>query len=321
MPLTNYPNGLTSFGIPVVGSGDGLIPVTFTGTYFYVSSVTGNAAYNGTDPSTPMATIMQAHAKCTSGANDVIVLLKGHAETLTSASAINITKAGITIVGGSTGTTRAAITLGAAAATIAVNAANTTFKNISFIGGFADVVTCFVVEATGFTCDGCSFKQSAVDLNFLSLCRVGVSTTANVADQFTWINNLRYEIDAASLADISFLANTTDVNISNNISTQGCTGDVGHFIIAAALVLLNIRVIGNHLVITSSTTTQAVGLFMTTSSSTSTGIIAWNTVFSRDTTTALFDTASTSPIAHHHNYVGGALDTQSTLHPAADNPA
>ena len=80
MPLTNFPNGISSFGVPVTPSGLG-IPVTF-GTYYYVSSVTGSAANTGLDSSTPLATVMQAHAKCLAANGDVIVLLPGHAETV-----------------------------------------------------------------------------------------------------------------------------------------------------------------------------------------------------------------------------------------------
>jgi hypothetical protein len=322
MGLTNYPNGISSFGLPIVGSSDGKIPATFTGSYFYVSSTTGSSSNTGTDPNVPVATITQALAKCTSTAGDVIVLLQDHAETLTSASAINITKADVTIVGTGVGTSRAKITMGTAAtATIAVNAANVTIKNISFESAIDDCAKVFVVEGKGFTCDGCSFIQSAVDKNFLSLCVVGASTTANVADGFTWINNYRWEYDAACLADVSFLANTDQVLVANNVSVKGSTGNVGLFIIAAALVLLGARILNNHLVITSTTTNQSVGLFMTTSSSTSTGIIANNTMFSRDTTGGLMFTASTSPFSYMENYASGALDKSGAVFPTADDIA
>ena len=53
MSLTNFPNGITSFGVPMMG---GMIPST-TGKYYFVNSVTGSNGNEGTDPSAPLATI------------------------------------------------------------------------------------------------------------------------------------------------------------------------------------------------------------------------------------------------------------------------
>lgn len=322
MPLTNFPNGVSSFGMPVVGSGDGKIPITFTGTYFYVSSVIGNAAYSGTDPSQPLATIQQALNKCTSGAGDVIILLRGHSETYTSASQLTVSKADVTIVGSSSeGTSRAKITMGTAAtATILISAANVTFKNISFESAIDDCATVFVVEGKYFTCDGCSFLQSAVNKNFLTLVKVGVSTTANVADGFKWINNYRNEIDSAATADISFLANTDNALIANNYSNTTSTADVGHFIIAAALVLISVRVLNNIVLVNGANSSQSVGIMFTSSATTDSGVFAGNLVASLDTTGALISTAGTG-VWFLENYLTGAADKSGAVWPVADNPA
>lgn len=68
MTYSNFPDGITSFGIPTFGSG-GLLP--FTGQYFWVNETTGSdGATGGADA--PFKTIGRALSFCNSGENDVI---------------------------------------------------------------------------------------------------------------------------------------------------------------------------------------------------------------------------------------------------------
>jgi len=71
MPLTNFPHGITSFGIPVLGGSD----IPFTGKYYFVDPVNGSDGNSGTSPSTALETLSAAHAKCTAGKNDVVYLI------------------------------------------------------------------------------------------------------------------------------------------------------------------------------------------------------------------------------------------------------
>jgi hypothetical protein len=54
MPYTNFPKGITSFGVPVIGSGQ--IPTT-TGSYFFVDSNTGASGNDGSSPQNAISTI------------------------------------------------------------------------------------------------------------------------------------------------------------------------------------------------------------------------------------------------------------------------
>jgi hypothetical protein len=72
MALTNFPNGLTSFGVPLVG-GIGGIPLT--GTWFFVVPANGSDANDGLSPESPLDTLYMAHHKMTAGNNDVCVLI------------------------------------------------------------------------------------------------------------------------------------------------------------------------------------------------------------------------------------------------------
>ena len=77
MSLTNFPNGITSFGVPVLGTIGGL---PFTGNYYFVDPVTGADGNVGT-PEQPLKTLYGALAKCTAGNNDVVVLVGNGSST------------------------------------------------------------------------------------------------------------------------------------------------------------------------------------------------------------------------------------------------
>lgn len=72
MTLTNFPNGVTSFGVPVLGSISG---IPFTGRYFFVDPVHGLDGNSGLSPSSPLKTLYRAHALCRDGNNDVVILI------------------------------------------------------------------------------------------------------------------------------------------------------------------------------------------------------------------------------------------------------
>jgi hypothetical protein len=72
MTLTNFPNGISSFGVPVVG-GIGGIPLT--GTWYFCDPANGADGQDGTSPETAVATLYRAHALMTAGKNDVCVLI------------------------------------------------------------------------------------------------------------------------------------------------------------------------------------------------------------------------------------------------------
>jgi hypothetical protein len=91
--ITNFPNGISSFGMNIFGNG---IPAT-PGKVYFVKYVGGNDAYVGTDITKPMQTLAAAYDKCVTNNFDVICLMGADTHVLTSM--LTVAKNRITIMG------------------------------------------------------------------------------------------------------------------------------------------------------------------------------------------------------------------------------
>ena len=181
MGLTKFPNGVSSFGVPVLGSGSG-IPLT-TGTYFFVDSNTGSNGNEGTDPTKPFATLDYAIGKCTADKGDIIVCMPKHAENLATAGAITCDVAGVTIVGLGYGGQRPKFSWTAAAATWVVSADDVTFKNLAFEANFADVAIGFDISKVDYTTfEFCHFTDAGSNLNFIIVIDIATGHSNLIVD-------------------------------------------------------------------------------------------------------------------------------------------
>jgi hypothetical protein len=94
MGLTNYPNGISSFGIPVMGGGG--IPAT-PGKVFFVDYTKGADGNKGTDPSKPFKTVSKAYSMTTSNNDDVICLMGNASHVVTEM--LTVSKSRVHFVG------------------------------------------------------------------------------------------------------------------------------------------------------------------------------------------------------------------------------
>lgn len=182
MPQTNFPNGVSSYGVPVLGSG----PVIPGGAVYFVSSVTGSNGNVGTDRDKPFATVDYAIGKCAANKGDVIFILPGHAESLSAASAITCDVAGVSIIGLGNGSNRPTFSWAATAATWVVSAASVLISNIRCTPSIDEVVTMFSVSAANVTFD----RVDHIDAGASIQTRQFLLTTA-AADYLT-IQNCRH---------------------------------------------------------------------------------------------------------------------------------
>lgn len=122
-----------------------------TGNVYYVDSGSGNDSGDGTTSSAPFATLDYAVGKCTASNGDVIVLMPGHAETITADSGVDIDVAGITVLGLGYGAARPTFTFTTAVtADFKLAAASTVVSNVLFIGGID--ATTGVIEVSAADC-------------------------------------------------------------------------------------------------------------------------------------------------------------------------
>src|SRR3990167_5055052 len=143
MAITSFPNGISSFGVPVLGGGSG-IPST-TGTYFFVDSSTGSNSNSGLDKTHAFADLATGVAATTASKGDVVIMMPGHAETVTT----TITpKAGSFIIGLGSGRNRPVLTAGTGAIdTFTLSANNVWLENFVIVGAASGVTA--LVEISG----------------------------------------------------------------------------------------------------------------------------------------------------------------------------
>jgi hypothetical protein len=159
MGLTNFPNGVSSFGMPVLGSGG----IMTTGNVFFVDSgaAKGKDSADRGSSETPFLTLDYAVGRCTANNGDVIFVMPGHAENLAADSAVDIDVAGITVVGLGSGAARPTFTfITAVTADFKLAAASTRIYNLLFKGGI-DALT-GPIEVTGADCllKDCEWQDS-----------------------------------------------------------------------------------------------------------------------------------------------------------------
>lgn len=212
MPLTNYPNGVSSFGMPVMGVGEETMT---TGNVFFVDSGAAAAADGNamTDPAQPGATIDAAIARCTANNGDIIFVMPGHAETV-AATDIALDVAGVWVRGIGWGADRPTITYSATGSTIAMSAASTRISNLRLAPGIANVVAAVTVSASDCIVEICETLTAAV-FEFTSLIHVQADANRVIIRN----NVLRNLFTAASGTSGILLDGCDELQITGNLIT------------------------------------------------------------------------------------------------------
>jgi hypothetical protein len=132
----------------------------------------------------------------------------------------------------------------------------------------------------------------------------------------TFTRNYVFGLAATDGPVISVLGALDRLTANDNFVDKAATNDAGHFMTQAALVCRGARVLRNILNVVGATN-AAVGLFATGSSTTNTGVFAYNLVTTLDTSAAIFITLTLN-YAVHENYISGVVAASGVLWPTAD---
>lgn len=145
------------------------------GQVFFVDTINGASGNAGTSPEFAKATIAQALALCTADRGDVIVVLSASTFTISAAGGIDLSVAGVKIVGLGKGTKKPTITIGTAAtADLLVSAARVTLQGFRFVSAIDSLEMFVDVNEGEFTIEDCDFVTSST---FEALCFIDLATT------------------------------------------------------------------------------------------------------------------------------------------------
>lgn len=169
MGLSNFPHGF-AHGINIRG-----IPlqVAHPGKVFWLNNSgvlpdKGVGASDGNDGSylKPFSTLQGAISACTASRGDIIMVMPGHVEAVTSSS-IALSKAGIAIIGLGDGDLRPLFNFGATTSNIPISANNISIKNVILKATIDQVVAGLTISGSGITLDIETRDTSAI-IEFVS---------------------------------------------------------------------------------------------------------------------------------------------------------
>jgi hypothetical protein len=246
MAYTNFPYGVRSYGIPLIGSG----PLFTTGDVYFVSADIGASTYAGTDPARPMATIDQAINKATavgtaSVGEDIVIVQAGHTENIAAAAAFDLDKAGVQVIGLGKGSLRPTLTSTATDGDVDLNAAGIGLYNLLFVGGIDSTKEFLdVTSATGLVVEACEFRDAtnigvvdsvildnSADVKILNNrwyetdAGVGQSCLLGTTPTRLWIEGNHFYKDAQT--GVIELGNVVDIFVYNNWMETAAPEDLG----------------------------------------------------------------------------------------------
>jgi hypothetical protein len=153
--MTNFPQGFAAGlllrGLPILQSNPGQIFWLDNSPVLERGSVQGSDNNRGTFYR-PFASLSGALLQCAPGAGDIIMVKPGHAETISSATALNCNISDVAVIGMGSGTNRPLFTLDTAnTSTITISANNFSFQNCQFVANFLNIAALFTLAAASVT--------------------------------------------------------------------------------------------------------------------------------------------------------------------------
>ena len=320
---SNYPggfaNGITIRGVP--------LHVLHPGKVFWVnnSSVLAPGGIGGSNSNDgtyqrPFSTIDYAIGKCTADRGDIIVVMPGHAETLTTATGLVMDVAGIAIVGLGRGSKRPTLTFATnTTANIPITAANMSVYNILFRANVADVVSVFTATGTAtptdFVVSNCEFRDLSSILNFITI--VTGNATANSMDGLVFEKNDVNGLAATAATTILVMAAAVRrMTVKDNFAVHPALNDTAQLLAMGANNVLSLKMSGN--VMWRPSTSSTGGAVVSSSSTASTGVVHDNRFWHLDNSAGIWiATGTTLGFFENYSPITAAADKSGLINPAA----
>lgn len=263
MTTTNYPNGVSSFGVPVMGGSS--VPTT-TGRYIFVSSTTGSNGNTGLSATAPKATLAGAQTVATASVGDTVIVMPSHAETVTAAAGIALSKAGISYVGLGNGATRPSISFTTATtATMTVTGASVNIDGFRYLQTFDAIVSPLVLSADSTTLTNSYFSTATSTAQVTQM----ILTTAGANNLTIAGNRFVGTIDAGNTAAVTLVGGDNATIIDNDFMGAYSSG-VGAI---QSITTLNTNVVIRRNTIVNRTASSTKAITLLTGS---TGVITEN---------------------------------------------
>lgn len=278
-----------------------------TGNTYFVHSGTGSSGNSGLTQYEPLATIDQAINKCTASKGDVILVMPGHAETITTAGAIACDVAGVSILGLGHGANRPTVSFGGTAATIAISASSVRISNIRVTSTVDEVVKMFNVTGAYCTLDNIEHFETA------SCQTIQFLLTSAAADYLTVRDCYFYQANAAGSAQkwIELVGND-GARIQDNTFLLALNNAATSAAITSTTACVNCQISGNTILQTGGTTQVSAILL----ASSSTGFVHDNRVAAAVTTLA--GTVALASAYGAENYTLNTANKSGIIDPVAD---
>lgn len=284
--------GLLFDGIPV----GGFQPVGPIGNVFFVDS--GVDGTDGRSPESAVGTIDEAINLCTANNGDVVYVMPGHTEAVTSTS-IACDVAGVTFIGLGTGASKPTLTFAVTSSTVNVTAANCKWQNFRITAAVGDVVTAFLHATAAQNTQYLDIEFYATStFNFINCYTLGA---ANISDGCLWQRNYLRTADAGQLALCVTAAAHNDLKFFDN-HVQHAAAAAG-LLTAGAAELLGLHVRGNF--VQTGQTDGSVGVLVITTGTASSGVIVDNDMKTADAA-ANVAVPIASKVYAARNYIAGA---------------
>lgn len=269
------------------------------GNVLYVHN-SGTSTGPGSTPSTAYSTIDAAYSAATASQGDTIVVLPGHAESITGAAGIACDLAGVRIVGVGDGRQRPVITFTTAtAASLDITAAANVIENLVFVCGIDAQTAMINISAADCVIKNCEFQLA--DATYQAA--VGILTT-DAADRLIVMGNYFHGAGDTTAQIAISLVGGDDLRITNNVC-QGYYGTTGA-IQSATTAGVNYTIDGNMIVNrTADGNNKAIVLHAST-----VGIVANNRIAIIDSTSPAPVTAAAAFVSG--NYTTGAVDVSAS---------